>query len=55
VGVTDNSMRVRIGYRIYSLWRFTATNSCYTNYNYGEHYSTGTGSFLNPAVGTALH
>jgi hypothetical protein len=26
--------------------------SCYTNYNYGEHYSTG--SFLNPDVGTAL-
>jgi hypothetical protein len=24
----------------------------YTGYSYGEHYSTG--SFLNPAVGTAL-
>jgi hypothetical protein len=28
--------------------------SC-THYNYSEHLNTGTGSVLNPAVGTALH
>jgi hypothetical protein len=50
--VTNNSTRVRIGYRIYSLWRFTATNSCYTGYNYSEHYSTG--GFSDPIDGTAL-
>jgi hypothetical protein len=27
--------------------------SYYTDYNYGERF--GTGGFLNPAVGTALH
>jgi hypothetical protein len=26
VGVTDNSTRVRIGYWIYSVWRFTAAH-----------------------------
>jgi hypothetical protein len=26
VGVTNNSTRVRTGYRIYSLWRFTAAH-----------------------------
>jgi hypothetical protein len=31
--VTNNSTRVRIGYLIYTLWRFTAA----TGYNYSEH------------------
>jgi hypothetical protein len=45
--VTDYDV-VRIGYRIYSLWRFTITDG----YSHCDHYSTG--SFLNPADGTAL-
>jgi hypothetical protein len=50
-GVTNNSTKVRIGYRIYSLWRCTTA----ADYNYRERISNGTGSFLNPAIGTALH
>jgi hypothetical protein len=46
--VTNNSTRVRIGYRIYSLWRFITA----TGYNYNEHYSTD--SFSGPTDGTAL-
>jgi hypothetical protein len=46
--VTNNSTRVRIGYRIYSLWRFTAA----ADYNYNDHYSTG--SFSDPTDETAL-
>jgi hypothetical protein len=46
--VTNNATRAWIGYRIYSLWRFTITNG----YNYKDHYSTG--SFSDPIDGTAL-
>jgi hypothetical protein len=46
--VTNNTTRVRTGYRVYSLWRLTAA----TGYNYNEHYSTV--SFSDPADGTAL-
>jgi hypothetical protein len=31
-GVTNNTTRVRIGYRIYSLWRFTAAHVTITDY-----------------------
>jgi hypothetical protein len=34
-------------------WELQLQQSCYTGYNYNEHFSTG--SCLNPAVGTALH
>jgi hypothetical protein len=38
--VTNNMTRVRIGYRIYSLWGLN-----YNGYNYNEHFSTGSGTF----------
>jgi hypothetical protein len=50
--VTNNTTRVRIGYWIYLFWKFTAAH---ITINYWEHLNTDTGSFLNPAVGTALH
>jgi hypothetical protein len=50
--VTNNSTtRVRIGYWIYSLWRFITA----TDYNYYELFSTRTGSSLDPTDGTVLH
>jgi hypothetical protein len=47
--VPNNMTRVRIGYQIYSLWRFTAAHITITE----NIYSTG--GFLNPTGVTALH
>jgi hypothetical protein len=49
-GVTNNCTWIRIGYRIYSLWRFTAA----ADYYYWENLKTGTGSFSDLTDGTAL-
>jgi hypothetical protein len=45
--VTNNSMWIRIGYRIYSLWRFTAAHITIT-------MNTSTRSSLDPTDGTVL-
>jgi hypothetical protein len=48
--VTNNAMRVRIGYRdLFAM----AIYSFNTGYDYSELYSTG--DFSDPTDGTALH
>jgi hypothetical protein len=47
--VTDNSTWFGLDTRFIHYGDY----SCYTGYNYGEHFSTG--SFSDPTDGTALH
>jgi hypothetical protein len=47
VYVTDNSTRVRIGYRIYSLWRFITTQITITNYLTQQLTPLNTATLLN--------
>jgi hypothetical protein len=51
VVVTNNSTWFRIGYRIYSLWRFITTNRLQLQW---EQLHTGTGSSFDPTDGTVL-
>jgi hypothetical protein len=48
-GVTNNTTRVWIGYRIYSLWRLELQQVTQLQ------WTLNTRSFTNPADGTALH